>query len=584
MRPLDLSPRSSDEYAPVLPSPVVVEAARRAREALHDLVRSRAVSRSRPLHVGRCVRCGALGAERMLCGGEGEQRDRAAWRVVRAADDDRPAAASSVLDREDLVVDVQLHFLDPARNGSNFGGGFPQAACGASDPKLCFTQDTFLDLVFAQSDTQVGVLSGLPFAGKDSPLAVDVIEHARERLAEQANGRRLLLQAGAFPATGPLQAALDQMASDAATYPVAAWKTYTHAPTSYRLDDERGDALLSQAVALGIPILAVHKGISGEDPAASPVDIGPAAAAHPEATLVVYHSGWEPNAPEGPYRADTPAERQRGVDRLVTSLRDNAIGPGGNVYAELGSTWFNLTRNLDAAAHVLGKLLVQLGPERILWGTDSIWYGSPQGQIDAFRGFDDQRGVPGAVRLSRADRRDQSADPRRERRPALRHQLTVTSRRCAVGASIATSPAASVAIASFSAFVRRLRSSTVSVVASLVRATRHSASTWPSTRTVPTTKLFAMNSTAMFVSHDVGAVRVREQHVVELGKESWGCLDVRVRSRRVGKVEERADAGRLSGSWRRDRAPTPRRPRPGEGNLLHRQANPGRRRAGAWDC
>ena len=59
----------------------------------------------------------------------------------------------------------------------------------------------------------------------------------------------------------------------------------------------------------------------------------------------------------------------------------------GNVYAELGTTWFNLARSLDDAAHVLGKLLVHLGPERILWGTDSIWYGSPQGQIDAFRAF-----------------------------------------------------------------------------------------------------------------------------------------------------------------------------------------------------
>jgi hypothetical protein len=42
----------------------------------------------------------------------------------------------------------------------------------------------------------------------------------------------------------------------------------------------------------------------------------------------------------------------------------------------------------DQAAHVLGKLLVALGPDRILWGTDSIWYGSPQGQIDAFRVFE----------------------------------------------------------------------------------------------------------------------------------------------------------------------------------------------------
>ena len=57
------------------------------------------------------------------------------------------------------------------------------------------------------------------------------------------------------------------------------------------------------------------------------------------------------------------------------------------MYAELGSTWFNLARSLDDAAHVIGKLLARLGPERILWGTDSIWYGSPQGQIDALRAF-----------------------------------------------------------------------------------------------------------------------------------------------------------------------------------------------------
>jgi hypothetical protein len=37
---------------------------------------------------------------------------------------------------------------------------------------------------------------------------------------------------------------------------------------------------------------------------------------------------------------------------------------------------------------VLGKLLVTVGPERVLWGTDSIWYGSPQDQIEAFRAFE----------------------------------------------------------------------------------------------------------------------------------------------------------------------------------------------------
>ena len=65
-----------------------------------------------------------------------------------------------------------------------------------------------------------------------------------------------------------------------------------------------------------------------------------------------------------------------------------ASAPGGNVYAELGSTWFLAMRDPDQAAHVLGKLLVAVGPDRIVWGTDSIWYGSPQTQIEAFRAFE----------------------------------------------------------------------------------------------------------------------------------------------------------------------------------------------------
>ena len=57
------------------------------------------------------------------------------------------------------------------------------------------------------------------------------------------------------------------------------------------------------------------------------------------------------------------------------------------MYAELGSTWFLVLRRPVEAAHVLGKLLAQFGPDRILWGTDSTWYGSPQPLIDAFRAF-----------------------------------------------------------------------------------------------------------------------------------------------------------------------------------------------------
>ena len=58
------------------------------------------------------------------------------------------------------------------------------------------------------------------------------------------------------------------------------------------------------------------------------------------------------------------------------------------MYAELGSTWRALMGDPDQAAHVLGKLLVAVGDDNVLWGTDSIWYGSPQDQIQALRTFE----------------------------------------------------------------------------------------------------------------------------------------------------------------------------------------------------
>ena len=41
----------------------------------------------------------------------------------------------------------------------------------------------------------------------------------------------------------------------------------------------------------------------------------------------------------------------------------------------------------DQAAHLLGKLLRYVGEDNVLWGTDSIFYGAPQDQIQTFRVF-----------------------------------------------------------------------------------------------------------------------------------------------------------------------------------------------------
>lgn len=397
-RPLRLGHASSDEYQPLPLSPVVREAAKRARWALDREARRHGMTRRDFL--GTATASAIVLATLAACSREQGQAtgtttagtfavppeatvDTEAGTTVLGpgtTEASPPSTAAAI----GAVMDVQLHFLDPASNGAGFGAGFPQAACGASDARDCFDQETFLRLVFDESETAVGVLSALPIADLDGPLSLSVMERALESFAASQRAGRLLLQGGVFPAGIPLTAALEGMAAAVERAPIAAWKTYTHAPGTYRLDDPTGLAVAQEAVRLGVPILSVHKGIGPE--AASPDDVGPAAAAVPDAVFVVYHSGWQPGVPEGPRAVGAgPVD---GIDRLLASLEASGIGPGGNVYAELGSTWFNLARDPDQAAHALGKLLVALGPERILWGTDSIWYGSPQGQIDAFRAFE----------------------------------------------------------------------------------------------------------------------------------------------------------------------------------------------------
>jgi len=49
--------------------------------------------------------------------------------------------------------------------------------------------------------------------------------------------------------------------------------------------------------------------------------------------------------------------------------------------------WRQLLTQPDQAAHAVGKLLSRVGQNRVMWGTDAIWYGSPQPQIMAMRAF-----------------------------------------------------------------------------------------------------------------------------------------------------------------------------------------------------
>ncbi|MDQ3148083.1 MAG: amidohydrolase [Actinomycetota bacterium] len=392
--PIKLGPCSNGEYEPPPPTPLVREAVRRAQVACDDNARWTGLSRRDFLRSA----CAAATTLTVLaaCSKDSNDGRRGGTFELPPESTVEPEAAADALGGDELIFDVQGHLLEfdldeplPARY---LGSNFPQADCGDDDPRTCFSTGHFLEEVFLRSDTSMAVLSAVPVgSGPGGPLSAEVMAAALRQADGLCGEGRLLMQGHATPSAGPFEETAAAMAEVADRYRIAAWKVYTHAGgPGWYLDDhdpsapQVGGAFVRRAVELGIPVIAVHKGLSGGSPYAAPLDVGPAARDHPDARFVVYHSGYETSGDEGPY---TEATRDVGVNRLITSLLDAGIGPGGNVYAELGSTWRSVMGAPEDAAHVLGKLLVHLGEDNVVWGTDSIWYGSPQDQIQAFRAF-----------------------------------------------------------------------------------------------------------------------------------------------------------------------------------------------------
>lgn len=408
--PIPFRQGSNGEFVPPAPT----EKDRRAEELFQTKVdeKARRLGLSRRAFVGSA--CGTATALWVInavygCGGDGQE---AAGYGVDAGDMEDADAACVKVSGEEFIFDIQTHHVNPlgswrakSPTWEAFLSTLPEASCGEPDKIVCFDENHYIDLVFVESDTAVAVLTAVPADPGANPLEADEQAATRAIVDQLAGSQRLVTHGLVLPDRG--QAELDKMQMLAETLKVAAWKVYTPFG-GWRLDDPKiGIPFLERARSLGIKLVCAHKGLPlpGFDPSfASPDDIGIVAKAYPDITFLVYHSGFETATMEGPY----DPVKDAGIDRLIKTMADNDIGKNGNVYAELGSTWRYLMTRPDEAAHAIGKLLSHLGEDRIVWGTDSIWYGSPQDQITAFRTFQiptamqDQFGYPALTPAMRA--------------------------------------------------------------------------------------------------------------------------------------------------------------------------------------
>jgi predicted TIM-barrel fold metal-dependent hydrolase len=309
-----------------------------------------------------------------------------------------PQLAQARVEGNEFIFDVQGHFVDPngdwvRQAGEDAFKWAPKAGCdlgrdgGPHSHLRCLGPEEFVKDVFLDSDTDMMVLSFVPSRRDAEPLTIQTADAVRSIVERLEGTHRLLLHGRVNPNQPGDVEAMDELKS---RWNVSAWKTYTQwGPDGHGffLSDEPGLRFIEKARQLDVKVVCVHKGLpfgrkSYQHSQCS--DIGVVARRFPDVSFLIYHSGFVTSVEEGPYRESGPVD---GIDTLIRSLVENGVRPGGNVYAELGSTWRFLMRDPQQAAHGLGKLLKYCGEDNVLWGTDSIWYGSPQDQIQALRTF-----------------------------------------------------------------------------------------------------------------------------------------------------------------------------------------------------
>ncbi len=306
-----------------------------------------------------------------------------------------------------FIVDCQTHFVrdDFAQAGlldlAKYAKQHWNPALAGEQTLARYKLENYLKEIYVDSDTKVALLSGAPF---DDPswilLHNDQIAAARAAINRIAGSRRLLAHAVFTPKKPGW---MDEVDRAIAVHRPDSWKGYTigdplfpsKAGSYWWLDDEKlVYPFYEKIVKAGITTVCIHKGLLPADYArswpgvweyATVRDLGKAARDWPQIDFVIYHAALRPFL-ESPDAALAEFERT-GRIAWATDLAEIPARHGvTNVYAEIGTAFANsAVANPRFAAALVGTLVRGLGADHVVWGTDSVWYGSPQWQIEAMR-------------------------------------------------------------------------------------------------------------------------------------------------------------------------------------------------------
>jgi hypothetical protein len=286
-----------------------------------------------------------------------------------------------------------------------------------------YSFESYVKDIFLDSETTISILSSFTSDDPDkTPLTNAEMVATRDAVNKLAGTRRMYAHGLAWPS---YPGNLEQMQYSADTLKIDSWKSYTVGdplgPSKYpwRLDDEKVTYPCYQlAVKTGILNWCCHKGLMPADyktfknwEYADLRDMGKACQDWPQINFIIYHAAMRPG-----FDYDE-AQKLMETKNEIPWIDDMAGIRGkfnvDNAYAEIGSTFATtIITHPRYCQAIMGKLIAGAGYDHVVWGTDSIFYGSPQWQIEAMRRMTIPDDIAKKVGLSKGDQADFNATDR----------------------------------------------------------------------------------------------------------------------------------------------------------------------------
>ena len=400
--PIPVQPVSSDEFAAGPQTPRQREFEARVKEMGASLSKRLGISRRRFFQ-------GAAGMAAAFVAMNDTYGPVYLVSRAEAAEPERAQARADALSGQ-FIMDMHTHFLRPGTRIQGFVNQRRAVGQRGWNPQLAGKEQTIDDLMFdnylkeiyLDSDTKVALISGAPSeVPEDWFLTNEMKARARAAVNGLAKSKRMLSHAIFTPGyDGWMQQvdmAIEKLKPDSMKGYTIGDNTHKNlSKHPWRMDDEKlVYPAYEKFLKAGIRNVCVHKGlfppsVEKQFPhllAYSDVrDVGRAAKDWPQLNFIIYHGGYRWTGQGGVEGAWKQFEATGRID-WVTDLADIPAKHGvTNVYADVGQLFAQSTiADPRVSAVMMGQLIRGLGADHVCWGSDAIWTGSPQWQIEALR-------------------------------------------------------------------------------------------------------------------------------------------------------------------------------------------------------